>query len=258
MNKKKIALLVTSFDGFNDLWHSLDKNYQKYVDNKIDCYLMTNFLKPDLKKLKYLDIGIDLEWSQNLKNALKRLDGYEFIFLTLDDVFFKSKLSYKEIENYCDLLNQTQANYLSLLNRPSSKFIKKNKLFAYISKDSLYPVSAGLCVWRTKQLIKVLYKNQSAWQYERNFEIDDENKYISLNKNFKKIIHAVVKGKLYPSAIAELQKQDILLQTNRNKYSNIIESLHSIRNFFRLIVINIFNLMNLSGLLRCLRGILIK
>lgn len=258
MNRKKIALLVTSFDGFNDLWDPLDKNYQTYVDNKIDCYLMTNFLKPDLKKLKYLDIGKDLEWSQNLKNALNHLDGYEFIFLTLDDVFFTSKLSYKEIENYCDLLHQTNANYLSLLNRPSSKFINKNKLFAYISKDSLYPVSAGLCVWRTKQLIKVLNKNQSAWQYERNFEIDDENKYISLNKNFKKIIHAVVKGKLYPSAIAELQKQDILLQTNRNKYSNIIETLHLIRSFFRHIVINIFNLMNLSGFLRRLRGILIK
>ena len=253
MLKKKIALLVTSFDGFNDLWSPLDKNYGIYVDKNIDCYLMTNFLKPDLKILKYLAVGKDLDWSQNLKNALNHLGDYEFIFLTLDDVFFESELSYKEIENYCDLLIKSEANYLSLLDRPSSKFMKKNKDFAYISKDSLYPVSAGLCIWRTNQLTKFLNEKQNAWQYERNFKIDDERKYISLTKDFKKLIHAVVKGKFYPSALKKLSKQGIDLNSDRQTYSWIVEKAYNLRDYLRSSIIGVFAKLNLLFLIKLAR-----
>ena len=86
---KNIALLVTSFDGYNDLWEPLDSNFGIYVDKNIDCYLMTNFIKPNLKNLSYLDIGQDLTWSKNLQKAINKISNYDYIFLTLDDVFLK-------------------------------------------------------------------------------------------------------------------------------------------------------------------------
>jgi len=255
---KNIALLVTSFDGYNDLWEPLDSNFGIYVDKNIDCYLMTNFIKPNLKNLSYLDIGQDLSWSENLQKAINKISNYDYIFLTLDDVFFKKKLRYLDLAKYCNEMKKNNANYLSLLNRPSAKFIKINQEFSFISKDSLYPVSAGLCIWKLDELKNYLSRKNSAWEYEKTFKIHDEKNFMSLNFNFHEVIHLVVRGKLYPSAIKELEKQKIYLKTDRKRYLKIIEIFHIFRDSFRSVFIRLLLSLNLVNVLRFIRILLKK
>lgn len=254
MAKKKIAILATSFDGFCDLWDPLDKNFEIYVDENIPCYLMTNFLKPNLKNLNYIDIGKDLSWTENLNKVLDKLSNYEYILLTLDDTFFKKRVNYSDLQKYCNEMKKYNANYLSLLNRPSAKLKKLNNTYSFVCKDSFYPVSAGLCIWKISELRNYLNINKTAWEYEENFKIDDESKFMSLNYDFQEIINAVVKGKLYPSAVRQLEKQKIFFETQRAKYSNITEISHSIKSFFRSIFIRLFLTFNLVSLLKYLRN----
>ena len=93
---------------------------------------------------------------------------------------------------------------------------------------------------------------------ERNFEIDDERKYISLTKDFKKLIHAVVKGRFYPSALKKLSKQGIDINSDRQTYSWIVEKAHNLRDLLRSTIIRVFAKLNLLHLIKLARKYIIK
>ena len=86
LNHNKVALLVLSFDGYDDLWQICINLFNKnWPDCSFDKYLMTNFkdfndFSSD-NPFKALKIGEDKTWSKNLMTALDLLKDYIHLFI---------------------------------------------------------------------------------------------------------------------------------------------------------------------------------
>ena len=259
MKNNKFAILVLSFDGFSDLWSPLNENFKKYVDERIPSFLISNQLDYELSNISCIKVGEDISWTSNLRKALDSLESYEYVFLAFDDVFFASKIKYDELEQYCSEMNRLQCVYLSLLNRPGTSLIKINEDFSVIHSKSFYPVSAGLCIWKKKDLISYLQDNRSAWEYEDMFKLNKKKKkYMSLNNDYFTWIHLVVKGKVYPKAEKDLLAEGIEIARNRERYTGYEEIIHSVRDYFRDIFVRLISALYLGSYLRNLKDILNK
>ena len=153
---KKIALLVLSFDGYDDLWSIfIDLFNKNWPDCNFDKYLMTNhkdFIDNQaINPFRPLKVGDDKSWSANLMTALDLLDNYEYVFLFMEDGFLIKKVNNSEILKVFDLFHKANGKFISYLNepKPNNKF---NQYFGEVSKDSPYRVTATSALWNIKFL----------------------------------------------------------------------------------------------------------
>lgn len=192
IKSNKIAILVLSFDGYEDLWSIFIELFNKnWPDCNFDKYLMTNYKNftdnDAINPFKPLKIGKDNSWSKNLMTALDLLHKYEYVFLFMEDGFLIKKVNnYKVLEAF-DSFDKLGGKFLSYLNepKPNKKF---NKYFGEVTKDSPYRVTATSSLWNIKFLRNFLVEDEDAWMFEkigaRRSEVYDSGFYSVYSHHF--------------------------------------------------------------------------
>jgi hypothetical protein len=211
-----IALLISTYDNSEDLWSTLEQTYLQYW-NDIDfpIYLTTNHKVFDSQLFNSLTIGDELSWSDNLINSLNNIHQ-EYVLLTFDDLFLTAKVDNKLIEQLIKRAIDRNFNYLQFYRSISNGRRVDNLIFKK-SNRTRYKNSAIWSLWKKEILLKLLKKEENAWEFERNGNIRSYkyNDFYSTRRNVIPFINGIIKGIWNPLAKNKLKRLGFSISDNR-------------------------------------------
>ena len=222
----KVAILVSSYDGAQDLWLPVSQSYEKYwSDCPYKIYLGTNFKDPNLSIFEALKIGNENSWSDNLFKCLNKIKE-EYIILIFDDVFLYKKINTEKITSIVDEAVIKNWSYLRLSPRPKfDRYVSKN--IGIINKNRLYRTSTAWALFKKDVLIDLLDKKESAWDFEiKGSERSNKyNDFYSVDVEILPYLNGVVKGKWVNKVYRHLKKENFDVSDKNIKKMNFYESI---------------------------------
>ncbi|PIB33291.1 hypothetical protein BFP78_03255 [Gaetbulibacter sp. 5U11] len=217
MKKNNTAILISSYDGFNELWKPLEASFKKYwPDNPYNVYITSNHLEPEFDTFKLLKIGNESSWSDNIIKSLNMIEE-DYIILSHVDLFLNTKIDTKQVEFFVNETRKNNWDYLRLHPSPKGTTNISNRI-AKIAPGSRYRASTVFPIIRKDVFLELLDINESAWQFEVNASSRSnsfENFYVSREVVIP-YTNAIVKAKWVPSAYKSLKKEGFV--TGLGKY----------------------------------------
>ena len=177
-NGKSYAILVNTYDGFEDCWNPFFKLLSVYwpdCDGKL--YLNTEkkeFSFPGLEivSLKVAE-GVDrrLTWSECLINALDSIEE-EYVLYLQEDYFLESQVNNGLINEIFDLMKERDAidciHFLSTVG--TGKEYLKEKEYTLYERDlaANYSISCQAAFWKKSVLKSYVNPKENGWRFELN------------------------------------------------------------------------------------------
>jgi hypothetical protein len=226
MNNKNVAIIISSFDGYEDLWKPLEETYKMYwSDCPYKIYITTNFKKPSFEIFNYIAIGKDYSWSDTLYKSIESLDE-KYILLTFDDLFLKTKIDTKNITGFVDYVIDNNIDYFQFYSS-ISEYTKITDKIVSKNKNSRYRNATVWSLWKKEVLLDLLDRGENAWEFEDKGSIRSNkyDKFYCVNYPAIPYVNGVIKGKWVPSAVKELQKKGIKLDLSKRKLMTFKENL---------------------------------
>jgi len=169
---KDCAIVVSTCDGYSDIWNAFFTLFKKYwPDNPFPVYLNSETLDikdDDISILTLKALSSELSWTRRLKEALIRIDA-EYIVFMLDDFFLYDIVDTERILDFLQYMDndpELSAIYFS----PLSAFTGPSYLHGLekLKREAECKVNLTLALWRKDVLIKCLFADESAWEFEAN------------------------------------------------------------------------------------------
>lgn len=210
--KARVSILVLSFDGFSELWQPFfDSFFKTWPDCPFNVYLLTNYKQFDHPRVKSLQVGPDVSWSDNLIKALQAIPT-EYTFMFYEDAFFTAMKKEKAMQAISYCLTHQLSSLLLMPTRIRGQQ-RINKLVRRINKHALYRNSLFLNLIRRDVLLQILKPGENAWQYE--VIGNDRSKYFDfycVNEDLFRYDHGIVKGKWLASTRKKLESRGYSFQ----------------------------------------------
>ena len=207
---KDLSILVSTYDGNSSLWRPLEKSFDLYWNScNFPLYITSNFKEYESKTFNFLKVGDEISWSDNILKCLNQIDS-KYVMFCFDDCFWK-----KEIDN--DLFNSLVQEcvdrnweYLRLHPTPRSRNIIDEK-FSRIEPGSKYRASLLFAIFRKDVLIKLLQKEETAWDFEKKGSVrsDKFDSFYQINFDLFPYYNLLIKSELEPFAMQRILKQGI-------------------------------------------------
>jgi len=197
LNNCKTAILIVSFDKYQQLWDVQENEAMKYLSDYSDhIYLLTNKLTYGGREMLPLQVGDDESWSNGIHISCEMLrDKYDWIITILDDIIVQEKLQKSYVDNLVEIARQKSFASVSMSGRPYTK-----RSFFYggvseISRSSKYRANLVFSLWRVQDLWECSKGNMNAWQFEEYINSLDTLIYGSVNRGLR-YSHLVNRGKV--------------------------------------------------------------
>lgn len=165
---KKIAVLVNSCDDFEETWKpffALMRFYWPECDFPV--YLNTETKHTDEKNVTVLNWNVKMSWSERLIKSLKAINS-EYVILILDDFFINEKVDHKRILACIKAMDKDKK--IAVFSFAPSKWIDiddgKYEGFELRPVEGEYRFNMQAALWRTKDLLRILSKNETPWETE--------------------------------------------------------------------------------------------
>jgi len=220
-NDDDIAILVPSFDGYQDLWKSFFSCFFKYwPDCPYPIFLGSNFQTYDDPLVSPIRIGEDKDYSSNLIAMLSHME-HEWVIVMLDDVLLSAPVHTSKVKRIIAVAQDKGAGHVQLL---ASRYNPTIAIAFPLISDEVavipiglpYRASLNLGLWKKSVLLKLLQPGETAWDFERQgslrtFKLKD--KFFCLSKKqisdppFR-FIHGVVKREWTWEANQFMQKEE--------------------------------------------------
>jgi hypothetical protein len=222
--KNNVAIVISSFDGYSDLWKPLEKSYKLFWN---DCpykiYLTTNYKKASFDMFNVLDIGDDNSWSDMLYKSVEKLEE-DYVLLTFDDLFLFKKIDTNDIKSLTNYAVNNDINYFQLYSSNSSYTQITDKIVSK-DKNSKYRNATVWSLWKKEVLLDLLDKEENAWEFEDKGSVRSNkyDKFYCVNYAAIPYINGVVKGKWVPNVVKKLQDLNIEIDFKRREVMNFWE-----------------------------------
>jgi len=226
MNNKKVAIVISSFDGYSDLWSPLEESYEKYWgDCPYSLYLTTNFKEYKSERFKTLKVGKDKSWSDMLYKSVEMLEE-DYILLTFDDLFLSTKIDTQDIVSLIDYAIDNDINYFQLYSS-NSQYTKITDKIVSKNKNSNYRNATVWSLWKKEVLLDLLDRDENAWEFEDKGSVRSNkyDKFYCVNYPAIPYLNGVIKGKWHPKVVKKLQKMGIEIDLTSRKVMSLKESL---------------------------------
>ena len=199
MKKNNFAILISTYDGAEDLWKPLEESYQRYwPQSSRKIYLTTNEKEFDSELFISLSVGDEVSWSDNILKSLEKIEE-EYVLLTFDDLFLNSKVDDELVEGYFDWVKDNNANYFQFYRSVGKKAIIDDFVLEK-SKESKYRNATVFSLWKKEVLISLLLRDENAWEFETkgNERAGQLSGFYCSRHNVFSYYNGVVKGKWNP------------------------------------------------------------
>jgi hypothetical protein len=218
---KNICVLVSSFDGYNDLWEPLEQSYDKYwKDCPYNIYISTNFITEGFNKFRPINIGKDNSWSDMMIKTLNKIDE-DYILLTFDDLFFFKNIDTEKINNEINKVINMEVNYYQLT--PSiSKTKRIDDTIKEKIKKSKYRNGTVWSLWKKETLLDLLRSGETAWEFEikGNIRCNKYDGFYSSSENLIPYLNGVIKGVWVKDVLNKVISQGLKIDLNKRKVMN--------------------------------------
>lgn len=231
MKNKKLTILVSSFDGYSDIWPSFEKIFKNnWSDCEYPIKITSNFL--ECNGLETIKTGEEINWSTRMIKAIESIDS-DYVLLLLEDYLIGKKVDSNKFDSIVNKIVKEEINYFRLTNFPKSKNSKAIEEYAPIYQDEEYGINLQAAIWKVSYLKKVLHKySGNAWEFEIGLlseTVDAPHKaipgcYTMLNDPLC-ILNGVLKGKWFPSTIKFFKKQGIIIDSSHRGMLSFLEVL---------------------------------
>lgn len=210
----ELALLVPSCDAYEDVWPPLFQALDKFWPaSSFPRYLVTNRLAPRFERVKIIQVGEDISWSDNLLFALQEIPE-PYVLLNIDDLILCAPVDHFAVMGAISQIIDTQASYLRLNPTPPGR---GSGAIVEVLPGEYYRTSTVFSLWRKEVLQAVLRKGESAWDFEidGSARTDIYDKWFASKKHLLPHVNLVIKGKVDPRALAVIQRWNIPYRSNR-------------------------------------------
>lgn len=210
MKNEDLALIVLSCDRFASLWPLFFNRLSKYFpQNFANIYLLTNFLSFEQHidhNIEVFDVGEDISWSSNLRKILDAIDEQN-ILIMMDDAPLAKCLDRRDLQNYYDLFQKKEMNYLNLKASPLPNCNIEDAVGMLRPKTG-YRAAVVPCLWKKSILLELLRDEESAWEFEINGSnrSDDYPGFYSVRSPVIIFDHIIIKGKIERRVYSKLTK----------------------------------------------------
>jgi hypothetical protein len=220
MNNENIAIVVLSYDGFNELWPPFfDYFFKSWPDCTFPIFLLNNHCEFKDSRVSNLLVGDDKSWSDSLIKGLNKIDT-EYILFFYDDTFL-TKIHFERLKTSLDFLKK--GNLKSLTLRPSYFISNSANIFSIkiIPQNALYRNALFANVMNRKFLLSMLNNGETAWDFEIKGNIRSRNDlYYSVNKPIFEYKHGIIKGNWIYDTFNELQSKGYIFKTLNRKQNS--------------------------------------
>lgn len=229
-----VAILVTSFDGYSDLWNNFFKIFSIYwKDCNIKIYLSTNNLdyKNDMFDVDVLKTGNETNWKERMLKILDNISE-RYIIIFLEDYFLGKKVNNFDIWEIIEFMKNNNILMYRLANYPKQN-PKKGNVWngkaAEIYKDKRYGVNFQCSIWNKKHLRKLirLMNGVTCWDFEYMFLNKALNArheiytyYLADVRNLLNVQNGVLHGKWIPATRRFYEKEKIELDYGTRDFMN--------------------------------------
>jgi hypothetical protein len=224
--KNKFAILVISCDKYSDLWNPFFKLFFRFwPDCPFNVYLISNYKITNFPKVKTINIGRDISWSDNLYKGLNLLRE-DYVFLLLEDCFLINFVNTNKMLELFNWILNIKANCVRMDPRPKPDK-KYNELIGIVSKGTIYRASSAICIWKREILLNLLKAAETAWDFEiyGSIRSDIYSDFYSTCNNYFPNVHCVVRGKWQRSAIKKLKSFGIQIDLNTREVMTLEETI---------------------------------
>ncbi|HBM45764.1 MAG: hypothetical protein UT05_C0002G0078 [Parcubacteria group bacterium GW2011_GWF2_38_76] len=221
--KNECSVVVSSCDAFSDVWEAFFTLFFKYwPDCPFPIYLISETKKYPDNRVTTLNIGEDKKWATNIKNALKRVNTKNIIYLQ-EDYLLESKVNTEKIINLIKILSDSGAAYLKLCPSPAPyRKFGEYKDIGEIKKGSNYSISLQAAIWNKKIMEGLLIDGESGWDMEFKGSIrtaDIKEPLLSVYSSVLNYFYAtaIKKGVWFYDAIKLCEKEGIKIDKTKRR-----------------------------------------
>ena len=221
--RKDICFYVSSPYSYKDIFDVYYQTFQKFAaKSSIPLVLSSNYdaIYEGIQIISSDDINDS--WVTRSIDALKQIKT-KYVLLSCDDMFLINEFLDNEIFHIVDVMDKLNINFCRLKPRKKGVQVSGEDYLIYEYQSIPYAKNLQIGIFNREYLLNVLGDGKlSAWDIEANWL---KESYLAKNIPFKdvicvskpilKIVHAVDKGKLYPSAIKEIKRIGLDINTER-------------------------------------------
>lgn len=212
--KNACSVLITSCDGYNDLWTPFFTLFWRYwPDCPYPVYLSTNHRDLGDPRVTTLAGTSENVWTVRIREHLKLLET-PYVLMCLEDFFFRAPVSTPDVEECLQKLSSLNGHVVRLLRRPGPDAkIPGEEKFGNLSPGVPYRVSTQAAIWNRETLISLMSRPESIWDFEaRGSERSGAypTGFYGVRRDvFTYRHHVVERGKWFPWDAYRYRKADI-------------------------------------------------
>ena len=220
MNRKNCAIIISSCDAFDDIWHPFFTLFFRYwPDCPFPVYLISNYKKYDDSRVETISVGEDKGWATNMKTALKQIPT-PYVLAMLDDLFLEKSTKTDYIESLVDYAQNNSIGYIGLvpffdLDKDYSNALNLGRISVSVDR-----ISHRASLWNKKILSDLLVDGENVVQMEiegskRSHVITAPFLSVKEPAMYYHVRSAIIRGKWMYDAVKLCQKEDIKLDLSR-------------------------------------------
>jgi len=161
------AILVASFDAYQDLWPVFFQAFFKYwPDCPYRVYLGANTAAYADPRVSPILIGADRDYTSNLQAMLAQVPN-AWVITWIEDRPPCAPVDTARLVQAIQLAQQRQAAYLKLIPLYPLALVPAAALIGEIPKGWPYRVSLTVALWQQTALRQLLRPGETAWDIER-------------------------------------------------------------------------------------------
>jgi len=209
------AIVVSSFDGFSDLWGPFFTLLFRYwPDCPYPIYLISNSKTYDHPRVTTVAIGEDGKWANNLFIALDQIPATHIIYMQ-DDYFLTGPVDTSAIQKLVQYAQEKHISCVRLFTSPGPNMPYEEMGLGLIGKNAEYRVSLQAALWDVHALKAVMRRDESGWDMEFKGTVRSQTMndvYVSVKESAINYTEGVTKGKWNMKAIQHCRKEGVRLE----------------------------------------------
>jgi len=231
---KRLAILVSSYDAYSDLWAPFFTAFQRsWPDCPYQIYLLSNYTSFPDQAIKPIMVGDIIAWPESIRLAVEQISE-EFIFLFLEDWFLIRQVDTKKFMNLVEwVITQRPAciRLQPVVGMVQSEF----KGICHLPSGIPYRSSTVMSLWRKDVLLDLLRPDETIWQFEIQGSVrtDKYPDFYATEETYLHCLHGVIRGKWIARAQKELIAAGLPVQTQSRALFSISDHIAQLVRFIR-------------------------
>lgn len=231
----KLSVVITSFDGYSDLWDTFFDIFNRYWSEcKYPKYLINNQLKSNWTDVLAINTGEERNWKYRMIKGLESINS-KYVLVLLEDYLLGQTVNNKDIDQIIWFMEKNNIVMYKIDNQPKlNGKINSYSFIAPIYKDTRYGVNFQTAVWNREELIGIIKKlsGNQCWDFEYFFLKKTKGKshvplkgFVSDKRNLMNIQNGVLRGKWFRSTLRFYKKRGYVIDTKKRDVMTIKETI---------------------------------